>query len=590
MKKFWLLGLLICPLIWADLFSTIVYSKILYLQIFILIGTLISFKDELQANKFLISLGALFLWAALSSLWAVDPLLSFTGQYWRGTGLIFYSSILLLLFTQKADEEFKLILNKTYLGLALLISIVTSIHFIFIKGSPSLLFTGNPSATALILGSAFLLLLKSQPFQAKTSNYALGFQLVLGMVLTGSRTGFFGLIFSSLIYALLENRKYFKKVLLSALGGVFFIWAYHLLFNSEFLNAIILRSQNFHRLKIWTGAFNSFLDKALLGWGFQGLYDGFWNNYPGSLGSSFQWIDNAHSLPLNILSELGLIGFTIFSIALFYLYKEVKNSESKNFWTSYALFIGAYLLVQPIYVDSLLVLIISYILFSNSKDSFTPPKKLSLGLKSLGIVSLIVITMFQVGQNSSLINAKEALVTSRDYRPFWRNYYESRFKLIDPQGTLYELSSQFNSVVTSETITPPDKKIFSRLVLNEFKKFEAFSSHRPRFLDLYGVWLMRNQNYQEANDKFDKILKRAPNNSQILILKAESEALRGFQNNSIDLFERAEKIDPLNIKIKMNLAKLYMDLGYKEKAISKIKEASEADPTNKKLQTILNQF
>ncbi|MFT6069584.1 MAG: O-antigen ligase [Bacteriovoracaceae bacterium] len=590
MKKLWPLGLLICPLIGADLFSTIVYSKVLYLQILITIGFLINFKEVLYVNKFLLALSSLLLWATLSSSWATDPLLSWTGQYWRGAGLILYFSILAFLFTHRVDEASKELLQKAFLFLASLIGLVTSVHFIFIKGSPSFLFTGNSNATALILGCAFLLLLRSRPFKSNPLNYALGAQLILAQFLTGSRIGLIGLVASVLIYTLLEKREYLKKILIAGSASLLTFCAYHFLIDSSFFSSLLLRTQKFYRLKIWSGAYESFLDKPFMGWGFHGLYDGFWSNYPGSLGAKFQWIDNAHSLPLNILSELGIIGFSLFIMALFFFYKELKEKKDKFFWISYSFFIGAYLLVQPVYIDSLVVLIISYFIFSNSDDQLSPPIKVTQGLKSLAFLGLGAITLLQINQNKALHDSKVALKSSKNYRPYWRDFYETKFKLIDPQGALIDLSSQFNSFITNETISASDKKIFSKLILNEFNKFEDLSSHRPRFLDLYGTWLMRNQMFQEANSQFDKILERAPNNSQILILKAESEVKRGFKNNSIDLFERAERIDPLNINTKMNLARLYMELGFKEKGISKLKEASNLDPSNKKIQSILKQF
>ncbi len=91
------------------------------------------------------------------------------------------------------------------------------------------------------------------------------------------------------------------------------------------------------RLMAWQIALKGWKDKPLLGWGpenYQDIYDKYYN--PKFLEYSFAetvW-DKPHSYPLEVLSSMGVIGFSCYAaiivILLFYLKKIIKKQDSDN--------------------------------------------------------------------------------------------------------------------------------------------------------------------------------------------------------------------------------------------------------------------
>ena len=548
-------------------------------------------KSSIKTNPFLLSLLGLILWAAASSFWATDANLVWTGALWRGTGLYFYISLFCGLILLNGTQGSKEILQKTYVYLASIIALATSIETLFYTRSGSTLFTGNQNATAFLLTTSLFFLLKNKLSSYKFFNFFIGIVITVGIISSGSRAALGGLILCLSIYFLYLKRPALKTLLIWGLGSLGMGALYHLFIDSNFLNGLLNRSNAFHRLDIWKGSIEAFMEKPILGWGFQGLYDGFWSHFPAGLTMDIQWVDNAHSLPFNLLTELGSIGFLLGASSVLFLLKELKDkkSDERIFWGLYIFFCFLYLFSQPVYIDTLVILFISYYLFSDSLKNFEMPKALNIPLKVSAIVVILFISVKQVQQNSLVTEARDSLDLKRDFRPYWRAF-TSQKPFIDPQGSLYRLSNRFKDYY-SDPLTPEgDKKIFSNLMLAEISKAYSSSSHRPRFLDTYGVWNMRAKNFKLADQNFDLILKRSPDNINIIYLKAESAALQNNKSEALTLFEKAESLNKTNTNIKMNLAKLYMSLGYRDKAISKIKEASQLDPENQDLKKILNQF
>jgi len=600
MKKYWPLGLLVTTLIWGSFFSTLLHAKIFFFQFWVGLGLLTYSKEGFKLSKLHLLLIGLLSFAAISSFWASDLYLVWNGHYWRGTGVYFYLSLLLAYLSLSSKEEDKL--DQLLMGTIAVSGIVSACSIfdsLFIRGeSASTVFTENTNATAGLVGIAFLLVFKKFDDLKKIKKFLPGSLLILffvAIVLSGSRSALGGLILSFSLLIIFNNRNLIKGSIVAALSVLVALVAYYFLIDASFINNMFARAENFHRLKIWSGAFNAFLDAPILGWGLHGLYEGFWNNFPGTLSGQFQWIDNAHSIFFNILSELGLIGFSLFAAILFLIYKKIAvlDSKEKSFWSIFLIYVFSYLLFQPVYIDTLVFLLIAFSIFTAQtinkeekefefKGILPTTTKVVLGL------FLMIISFQQIHQHYLIKEARKALVNGRDYRPIWKNFLSST-PMVDKTGALLHLSNQFTLLLSDQSLTEKDKSIFNILILREFEKFSKIGQHRPRYQDAYGVWLMRNRKLDEAEIVFDNILKKSPIIVNIINLKAELKILKGDKSSALSLFEKSNELHK-SVSTKMNLARLYAESGYREKAKQMLKEALILSPANPQILQILNQF
>jgi O-antigen ligase len=135
-------------------------------------------------------------------------------------------------------------------------------------------------------------------FEGRVRGWVLGANL-LALVLTLSRSGYLGFAVFAMIYFLRHRRRLSRRLVMGLTIGVFvtlvlFIGPLHDRFVQALSAADFSRSS---RLTIWSQAFHHFTAHPVFGIG--------WSNFQPAPG------DHAHNSYLQVLAELGLVGFTL---------------------------------------------------------------------------------------------------------------------------------------------------------------------------------------------------------------------------------------------------------------------------------------
>ena len=198
-------------------------------------------------------------------------------------------------------------------------------------------FLGNPNMLGVYLVIAFPLALAQMKVSQKKISKFLYFicaALIFACtVMTGSRGAWLGLLVSAVLYLVIYN---FKNIWIVIVGGVAvpllqFVVPQYIV--NRFVSIFTMADSSIQmRLDIWRGAWNMAKDNIFTGIGvgdyaYKIVYDGY--AIPGADSAV-----HAHSLPLQILIDVGIVGLVVFGIIMFmYLQScsvEIKHGAMKS--------------------------------------------------------------------------------------------------------------------------------------------------------------------------------------------------------------------------------------------------------------------
>lgn len=270
----------------------------------------------------------LFLWSVCSLIWTIDY------QATLFADIKFLYRLLLLvvaydIFRKMDYFQFRCVGIAWILGALVSLVLVHIGYFQHVNNAGSritlLNYNANQRAFLLLLGVVFSLWEYIQT-QSKWGLFFYGgacLLMVTGMLLTGSRSAFIGLLVVLLAYMLTKDEEgYYKKILLIGVIIIpFFVVSVTYLNRIGIHNIIAAISQGTlsHRTVIWKIGFQLFYQKPILGYG-------------GS-GHVFVTMDplnfNAHNIVIFMLATLGLPGLFLFAAffiagtrAFFYFYSK----------------------------------------------------------------------------------------------------------------------------------------------------------------------------------------------------------------------------------------------------------------------------
>ena len=168
--------------------------------------------------------------------------------------------------------------------------------------------------------------------------YAIFLLLLLALLLTGKRghllANLMTMIFVSAIYAKYRNKGFFRKTIKIFFALAFVIFGLALIFPeaaAPFMRFIARQGgdQTSGRLVLFSSAFDLFKQKPILGWG------------PGVFSNLFEM--GNHNVYLQLLSENGLVGFTLFVSMLLFNLSTTLRKLKFNIKNNYSLQNNTYL-------------------------------------------------------------------------------------------------------------------------------------------------------------------------------------------------------------------------------------------------------
>ncbi len=181
----------------------------------------------------------------------------------------------------------------------------------------------NPNVLSGFLNLCIIVaLVVRESHKDKCLYYSANFSLVVCigcLFITYSRGGWISLCLAILILSYF-NKKYFKYFLLLSIT----FYTFDTIFGSHrlILKNIKVDSSINHRYSIWLASYKIIKDNLWLGIGPGVIWD-FFPKYSNSIKS---FVPHAHNFYLQIIANIGIIGFTLLIIFLYNSWKKVKSS------------------------------------------------------------------------------------------------------------------------------------------------------------------------------------------------------------------------------------------------------------------------
>jgi len=515
-----------------------------------------------KKNYALYALGALFLVEIIAAIFGVNFANSFWSNYERMDGvitmfyLVMYLWLLLQFFQTKEDW---LWLFRISVVTAILLSIYgllqrAGVDNAWILGNPAPRIAstiGNPAYFGgyLLFHIFFCLILLYEDKQKwqKILYTLLAVFFIYMMYATGTRGPFLGFIVGLVVMGTLYFPRANKKLKISIITGMFLIvlggiflytqrdaqW----LGSSTFKRIANINLQDLttiDRIYSWNTAWQSYLDRPILGWGPENYRYGFNKYYNPNIHE--QWFDRAHNVildylniggPLALVSYLAVLGF-----AVFYLWKHREEDYVMSVMVIGLL--AAYFFQNLFVFDSLntyLPLLISvgfasWLGFKSKGNTWRVPQN----IQSLRVVVLVIVGIFvTIGLYVIIIRPMQANITAIE---------AFRYTSADPVKSLsyFEQAIDMNTYGSREIM----------LQMNNFTSNVIRDSQQP--LDFKQKLFQVNKKYALAHFVKD------PDDIQFRLLFANtylnySMIDPSYVQKAIDLVEPYIKISPDRLEI-----------------------------------------
>jgi len=312
------------------------YLMILISAIIISMIAVKRYKLKLPSSAQIWILFAVFV--SISVIWSISPTLSIKSGVTL-VGLIFTFIILTMYPWQK--DEFILIEKAIILGgvTAGAISIsLAKLGYYYLDSVRATISFGESSAdpnhfaSSLVLPLCFSIskLVYNKVNEKGKINYIMFFIssviLIAAIIMSGSRGGTIGAIIATLILILRSGKPYkvFAAVFIMMILAFIVLQVFmpHSIIE-RFKIDYIINAKAAGRVDLWKVGILAFLEKPLIGWGYNSFPIITAGEFPESEYLRVRYGQVTHNIYLQILCELGLIGFIIFILAL---YKTIKSA------------------------------------------------------------------------------------------------------------------------------------------------------------------------------------------------------------------------------------------------------------------------
>ena len=323
-----------------------------------------------------------------------------------------------------------------------------------------------------------------------------------------------------------------------------------------------------HRLIAWKIAWQSFLDKPLLGWGFENFRYAFDQRYNPILfrtGFAETYWDKPHNIVLEVLVTSGLVGFLayvgVFAVAFWFI---LRRAPKDFIPFGFALF-AAYLIQNLFLFDGfgsylMWFAVLAYLSSlpkeaeTNTALALASKKNLSrpIALILSGVVALVMI--WTVVLNSKIIYANN--------REYWGlNYFVNKlpveavvsFTKAMAVSEPYQDDIRYNYLsalqqVVSQTVIPNPEQAISQ-ALNEFEEIVKNDPNFYFYRTLRGearlVFYKTNQKFLEgAEDDLEAALRLSPNRQQNYYFGSKLKYTRGDTPGALAMMRQAIDLDP----------------------------------------------
>lgn len=139
---------------------------------------------------------------------------------------------------------------------------------------------------------------------------------------------------------------------------------------------------------------------------------------------------------------------------------------------------------------------------------------------------------------------------------------------------LQDILAQAKSAVGENRLAQAEEQYLSVLKLNP-AELEAYEG--------LGKVYVKRQEWEQARETFDYIIKNWPGHDQAFALLALVEEMAGNLEKAKDLYLHALSINNQAVDYHLNLAGIYQELGDNEKALSSLQKAQALEPNNPKV-------
>jgi O-antigen ligase/tetratricopeptide (TPR) repeat protein len=438
---------------------------------------------------------------------------------------------------------------------------------------------GNSAYLAIYLVIHFFLALLFV-FRNKDSNlkWMYGFVALLNVLTLyftatrGAIIGLFGGLFITTLIIAFKERENSKVKKVSRLALIFLV-AVILVFISfrkvyfvqqspvlsRFANISFSEIKNQGRYFVWPMAIEGVKERPILGWGQENFNYVFNKNYNPLMYNQERWFDRTHNVFLDWLIAGGILGLASYLFMYVALLIYLKRNKKINL-TEKAIFVGllsAYFFHNIFVFDNL----ISYILFFSvlayihhissdhlprlwkkefSNDAF------NYGFMPLGVIVLVAMIYFvnipPMNQAKTLIKAispqKEGV--SKNFEYFQKTFAYNSFG----QGEALEQLISATSQIASANIPPDAKSKFFELTKVEGENKLKETPKDARYLLMYGSFLNRTGDYENAIPYLDRAIANSPRNPMMYFELGSSYIGKRDYQKGFETLEYAYNLEP----------------------------------------------
>jgi len=580
--------------IFPFVFPKVIFFRIIVEIIFFLWLGLALYNKDFRPNlrnPLVLTLSIFIFALVLSGIFGLDVYRSFFSNQERMTGVItwihFWLWFLVLISVIKTQKRIRFLI-WTSLVVCFLVGIYglgqkLGLQFLIKQDQARLCSTlGNPifvGAYALI--NFFLACFLFVEEKTKWRFLALFFALFsfLIILLSASRGVILSLIIGlilclGLLVFQIKNRK--KRIILGLVfigsiivltAGIILIQGKNFAHSPVFLRRIShLMASAQDRLNAWKMGINGFLERPVLGWGWENynlIYNKYYNPSYLKKGLDATWFDHSHNQLIDILSLSGIIGFfsyLLIFLSVFWIWRQNKNKKSINFLLSLVI---AYFIQNIFVFDTPAPLIgfffslaVFYLVSDKNKReqvSKVPvdnreTKQINLPLPIFVLFSLIVL-IFCLWNFNILPLIKSC-----------QGYQATQISKIDLERGLAWFSKSLNSTsftnpeircllseAVSKNINPENKDLYNSglsFAIQEMKKNVEEHPLDARYWlylgELYGLGAsLDKENLSLAESSLRKALELSPQRQEIYYALSRISILKKDFDKALDLARKA---------------------------------------------------
>jgi len=381
--------------------------------------------------------------AVLSTVFSINPKISFFGQYQRQIGLITFLYLSVIYFLSSGMLQDKKRFNILFLTAEIMAVVVSVYSFLQLAGldpfgiqQPGLDRPVSTFGNAVFLGGFLTLVF---PFSVlNTSNkknniLKIVFPLIIvnGIIFSGTRSAYLALAAEIAVLialylltkktkaatgeAKITESKYFRNILYLTGGVLLVLLLYILIVPESFLSRRVLSlfsSSNNPRLVLWQDSFNVFLKYPVFGAGiamFSTAFEEFYSNKLRFLERT-GYFDNPHNNYLYMLYSMGIIGLLAYLSILMQAARRCwanifksEVSHKKIIFMAFAAFIAGYGVYGLTNFDDISILLYFFVFLGALKAADSEKsKEVVINRKIISILAIPVIILCSYNIYSSI--------------------------------------------------------------------------------------------------------------------------------------------------------------------------------------------